>query len=197
MSFQTSEEPVFSLATAITLVDEIKRLEAELREQQARIDDLKKPPVTDLLVRLPDRRGFQEALVRAISRFERYGEPGAIVLLAVEDFSNLTCEVSIKDWHAAIMSLAALLQAKTRMSDLVAHLTDWQFGILMPHTDASCARVLATRISDALACPDLRCLRVATGVARIKRFDTAEKAIFRAEQSLGDCYSAAKGARMT
>jgi GGDEF domain-containing protein len=70
------------------------------------------------------------------------------------------------------------------MSDIVARLTDGVFGILLPHTDDSCARTLAARISDALACSAFRSVKVTTGVARIKRFDTAEKAIFRAEQSL-------------
>jgi diguanylate cyclase len=181
-------DSTISLATAFTLVDEIKRLRAALSEQQAQVEQLGRLTNIDPSLCLPDRRGFQEGVVRAIGRLERYREPGAVVWLAVVNPDRLIAPFGQSRGDAALVRVAGVLQATLRISDVLARLSDNEFGILLPHTDEPRAKKLVGRIREAIAQTELRednkqQLQARIGVAVIKRFDTAERVIFRAEQS--------------
>ena len=62
----------------------IRRLRAQLAQAQARIDELQASADTDFLLEIPNRRGFERELHRAISYIKRYHASGALIVLDVD-----------------------------------------------------------------------------------------------------------------
>jgi PleD family two-component response regulator len=59
----------------------IRRLKAQLVKTQARIEELQASADTDFLLDIPNRRGFERELQRAIAYIKRYRAGGALIVL--------------------------------------------------------------------------------------------------------------------
>src|ERR1700743_1454268 len=62
----------------------IRRLRAELAEARRQIEELQASANTDFLLEIPNRRGFERELDRAISYIKRYQATGALIVLDVD-----------------------------------------------------------------------------------------------------------------
>jgi len=62
----------------------IRRLKAQLARTQAQIEELQASADTDFLLGIPNRRGFERELNRAIAYIKRYRAGGALVVLDVD-----------------------------------------------------------------------------------------------------------------
>ena len=62
----------------------IRRLKAQLAKTQARIEELQASADTDFLLDIPNRRGFERELQRAIAYIKRYRAGGALIVLDVD-----------------------------------------------------------------------------------------------------------------
>src|SRR4051812_43796732 len=62
----------------------IRRLRSQLARAKARIEELEASADTDFLLDIPNRRGFERELSRAIAYIKRYHASGALIVLDVD-----------------------------------------------------------------------------------------------------------------
>jgi len=103
-------------------------------------------PLTDLL----SRRGFHAELWRQLAKAKRYGVRGSLLFLDLDDFKRINDTLGHAAGDRVLNSLAALLRARLRDSDLLARLGGDEFAILLPHTSGEQARSLAEQLRAAI-----------------------------------------------
>ena len=69
-----------------TAAGEVSRLTAALAEARARIAALELMAEVDPLLNIPNRRGFERALTRALDYVKRYRAPAALLYLDLDGF---------------------------------------------------------------------------------------------------------------
>lgn len=179
-----------SLDDAIALVDEIGRLRTELASTEARLNELDRLAHRDSLVDLPNRRSFHAALERLIARVEREGIHAAMLFVDVDGLKAINDKFGHDAGDKALIEVARLLVASVRKADFVARLAGDEFGILLEHADELSAWQMALRVIEAVDdcqfCLGGACLplSVAIGVGVIKRRDSAESVLARADREM-------------
>jgi diguanylate cyclase (GGDEF)-like protein len=103
-------------------------------------------PLTDLL----SRRGFHAELWRQLAKAKRYGVRGSLLFLDLDDFKRVNDTLGHAAGDQVLNSLAALLRARLRDSDLLARLGGDEFAILLPHTSGEQARTVAEQLLAAI-----------------------------------------------
>jgi diguanylate cyclase (GGDEF)-like protein len=179
-----------SLDEAVSYLEEINRLRGELSRYEARIVELDRVAHIDHLVDLPNRRSFLGHLERVLAQLERDGEPAAMLFIDVDGLKAINDRLGHKAGDQALVQVARLLVASVRSSDFVGRLAGDEFGILLEKSDElsawqSALRVVET-VDDCRFCVDSVCLplSVAVGVAMMKKGDTAEAVLARADREM-------------
>ena len=179
-----------SLDEAIALVDEIERLRAKLAEYEARVAELDRLAHRDPLVDLPNRRSFLANLDRLIARINRYGGEAALLFVDLDGLKAINDRFGHDAGDKALVEVARLLVASVRESDFVARLAGDEFGILLEYSDELSAWQTALRVVEAVDdcqfCVEAACLSlsVAVGVGVVKRGDTAQSVLARADKDM-------------
>jgi diguanylate cyclase (GGDEF)-like protein len=119
---------------------ERKRLEAHL------VHLADHDPLTDLL----GRRGFHAELWRQLAKARRYGVRGALLFLDLDDFKRVNDTLGHAAGDRVLSSMAALLRARLRDTDLLARLGGDEFAILLPHASDGQARAVAEQLLKAI-----------------------------------------------
>ncbi len=119
-------------------ITERKRFESEL---QFMADH---DPLTGLL----NRRKFEAELDRHIAHVKRYGSRGALLVLDIDHFKIVNDTLGHNAGDELIVSIASVLHARLRQSDVLARLGGDEFAVLLPEADqAEAAQVAATLVS--------------------------------------------------
>ncbi|HET8534923.1 MAG TPA: GGDEF domain-containing protein [Sphingomicrobium sp.] len=125
-------------------------VERRLVAQHERIAYLEALSITDELTGLLNRRGFDEALRRALMAASRYGDEGVLLVCDIDDFKN------VNDCHGhaagdlALRDVGSLLKAQVRETDFVARLGGDEFALILVQTGWRNALKRAQAISRAL-----------------------------------------------
>ena len=155
---------------------------------------------TDPLTALANRRMFEDALHTAMARTRRLATPIAVGLFDLDNFKRLNDTSGHAAGDAALRAVAAALMAVTRSGDVAARLGGDEFAVLFHDCDETAARVVATRVLDAIkaALPrcDVRELGVSGGVACFERVPEDPSAILTAADRALYAAKAATGARL-
>jgi diguanylate cyclase (GGDEF)-like protein len=101
-------------------VSEKRQLEARLRAMA----------LSDGLTGLANRRGFMEALEKAVSRHARGGPPLALLFLDLDGFKQINDELGHHVGDLALQTFARRLEACVRKGDTVARLGGDEFTVL-------------------------------------------------------------------
>jgi diguanylate cyclase (GGDEF)-like protein len=179
-----------SLDDALALLEEIERLRGKLAEAQARVTELDRLAHRDPLVDLPNRRSFFANLERLVARINRYDGQAAMLFVDVDGLKAINDEFGHNAGDQALVEISRLLGASVRSSDFVARLAGDEFGVLLECSDELNAWQTALRVvesvDDCEFCLEGVCLplSVAVGVGVIKRGDTAESALARADKEM-------------
>lgn len=132
------------------LVEELLRaassVEQELSEQRQRIRDLESLSMTDELTGLLNRRGFRIELDRALSRADRRGESGLLLLCDLDFFKAINDGYGHPAGDAVLRAVARLLQARTRQSDAVSRLGGDEFALLITDSPLKQAKSFAKKL---------------------------------------------------
>jgi diguanylate cyclase (GGDEF)-like protein len=125
-----------------------------------------------------------------LAQLERDGEPAAMLFIDVDGLKAINDRLGHKAGDQALVQVARLLVASVRSSDFVGRLAGDEFGILLEKSDElsawqSALRVVET-VDDCRFCVDGVCLplSVAVGVAVMKKGDTAEAVLARADREM-------------
>jgi len=124
--------------------------------------------VTDQLTGLLDRRQLLATSSDMIASAERYGDPVALVVLDLDDFSAMNARIGSKAADAVLRQVGTATARLARPGDLTFRSGDDQFAILMPDCTAIEALSVADELRTALAAVPTGCdmrLTASFGVA--------------------------------
>jgi len=127
--------------------------QAELQDRyEAALADSLRDPLT----RLGNHRAFHEELDRQTAGALRYGVPVSLLLIDLDEFKA----VNDGQGHAAgdrvLRGFGQLLATALRRADRAFRVGGDEFAVLLPHTDAAGARVVARRLLAQALGPSLR-----------------------------------------
>jgi diguanylate cyclase (GGDEF)-like protein len=126
----------------------VKSLQDELR---ARADELDRVSRTDDLTGLHNRRHMEEHLrmVGAIGR--RHGYPYTVLLIDIDHFKQVNDSLGHLAGDGVLQEVALRLRGSIRTEDILGRWGGEEFLVLLPHTGADAAAVLATRLRDVVS----------------------------------------------
>ena len=163
----------------------VTRAESRLRELAC----------TDPLTQLRNRRFTMEVAQHEAAVFERGGRPLAILLGDIDHFKRINDRHGHATGDAVLCAVAQALRDGVREVDHVARWGGEEFLVLLPATDAAEALRVAERLRAAVqALPESLWpggaaqadVTLTIGVATLRRSETVEQALVRADRALYD-----------
>jgi diguanylate cyclase (GGDEF)-like protein len=126
----------------------INELIERLRRAHARQRTLARE---DSLTGIANERVFKEYTHRTIALSRRSGRPFSVAYVDLDRFKQVNDEFGHSAGDELLRTVALLIAAGLRSTDMVARLGGDEFGILLPDTEAEQARVTLERIAAAIA----------------------------------------------
>ncbi|MCR9220811.1 MAG: GGDEF domain-containing protein [Alphaproteobacteria bacterium] len=118
----------------------------ELLKERREAERLRRLSITDEQTGILNRRGFEEALNRALARLQRTGETGLLLVIDLDNFK----QINDRHGHAAgdlvLSVVATLLSRHTRATDAVARLGGDEFAVILGGADEMAGRIKAARL---------------------------------------------------
>ncbi|MBB4129544.1 ligand-binding sensor domain-containing diguanylate cyclase [Xanthomonas sp. 3075] len=165
------------------------RIKSDVFERQAH---------EDALTGLPNRRHFDEALARDISRARRSGGPLVLAILDIDHFKRINDHYSHASGDAVLHEVGVLLTAAARASDLPARMGGEEFALLLADTTLDEAQALCLRIRALFHARhdwggvDGLQVTFSAGVAELRDDDTGASLMQRADHALYQAKSAGR-----
>jgi len=104
----------------------------------------------DFLTGLFNRRHFEQELARETERVARYGDPGAVMVIDIDNFKDVNDTFGHKAGDDVLKGVGALLRQRLRQTDIVARVGGDEFAVLLPQTAPDHAQVVADEMVKAL-----------------------------------------------
>ena len=184
------DDVVINVTDPDTLLAEVRRLRAEIAQLHERVELLDRLAYQDVLIDLPNRRGFMRQLEGAIDRVTRYDDSAAMLFVDSDGLKMINDTFGHQAGDEALMQVAEMLSQGVRKSDCVARLGGDEFGILLERADDQSASDTADRLVSMIAgsefCFQGTCLplSVAIGIAVIEPNDQADAVMSRADLAM-------------
>jgi diguanylate cyclase (GGDEF)-like protein len=145
-SSTSTRPPTVSNGTRAT----IRRLKAELARTQAQLAELQASADTDYLLGIPNRRGFERELNRAIAYIKRYRAGGALVVLDVDRLKPINDTFGHAAGDRVLKAIVTTLQAQVRASDVIGRLGGDEFALLLWNLSETDAKAKAAALEEAI-----------------------------------------------
>ena len=104
----------------------------------------------DFLTGLANRRRFEQELSREAERVARYGAPGAVLVIDLDNFKEVNDAFGHMAGDDLLKGVAGAVKHRIRQTDLLARIGGDEFGVLLPQADADQAQTAADGIVKAL-----------------------------------------------
>jgi diguanylate cyclase (GGDEF)-like protein len=127
---------------------EIRRLKTQLAKATARIEQLQAAAETDFLLGIPNRRGFERELGRAISYIQRYHASGALIVLDVDRLKPINDNFGHAAGDQVLKAIVAVLSQQIRSSDVIGRLGGDEFALLLWNLSETDARAKAAALEE-------------------------------------------------
>ena len=124
----------------------IRKLRRELSTALKRIDELQASADTDFLLGIPNRRGFEQELQRAVAYIKRYRASGALILLDVDRLKPVNDVFGHAAGDQVLRAIADVLTRQVRASDVVGRLGGDEFALLLWNLSETDARAKAANL---------------------------------------------------
>ena len=141
---------------------------------------LERLALTDQLTGLPNRRAWEEALQRELSRADRDGNPVCVAVIDLDEFKHFNDEHGHQAGDAQLSEAARAWQRELRASDLLARYGGEEFTAVIPASPLETATTVVERLR--LATPVG--LTASAGLACWDRTETAAGLFGRADAAL-------------
>jgi diguanylate cyclase (GGDEF)-like protein/PAS domain S-box-containing protein len=158
-------------------ITERKQLEQERQEVLAQVEALAR---TDALTGLPNRRSWDEAVEREISRAHRYGHPLTLAMVDLDHFKRFNDAHGHSAGDRMLTEVATSWRRVLRTNDVLARYGGEEFAVLLPECEAD----EAVRLLDRLRAATPRGETCSVGVATCRVDDTSASLGGRADQAL-------------
>ncbi|MCB9496031.1 MAG: diguanylate cyclase [Fibrobacteria bacterium] len=131
-------------------------------------DDLRQEAATDPLTGLPNRRHFDERLRHEWLRALRAGSPISLLMVDIDHFKEFNDHYGHQAGDRCLRQVAeGLREAVKRSCDQVIRFGGEEFAIILPDTDGSGARKVASNVVKAI-----RALKLPHGTSEVDTFVT-------------------------
>lgn len=101
---------------------------------------------TDPLTGLLNRRGFEDAAARELTRVARTGETAGLVIMDIDKFKSINDTYGHPAGDDVLRELAGILRDETRTLDHVFRFGGEEFGMILPHTQHDEMLLITERI---------------------------------------------------
>jgi diguanylate cyclase (GGDEF)-like protein len=128
----------------------VRRLTGELSEARGRIEELESWAETDFLLDIPNRRGFERELHRAIAYIKRYHVAGALIVLDVDRLKPVNDAFGHAAGDAVLKGIVNVILRHVRSSDVIGRLGGDEFAVLLWNLDEAATRAKATALENAI-----------------------------------------------
>lgn len=132
----------------------IRGLRAELKQALRRVAELEAAADTDFLLEIPNRRGFERELTRAVAYMKRYRASGALIVLDVDRLKPINDSFGHGAGDEVLKAIAGTLTRQIRASDVVGRLGGDEFALLLwnlSETDAKAKAAIFEQAVDELS----------------------------------------------
>src|SRR6202522_3462442 len=129
---------------------EIRRLKMQIAKASARIEALQAAAETDFLLGIPNRRGFERELGRAISYIQRYHAGGALIVLDVDRLKPINDNFGHAAGDEVLKTIVAMLSRQIRSSDVIGRLGGDEFALLLWNLSETDAHAKAAALEQAI-----------------------------------------------
>lgn len=135
--------------------DENEELTHALDANQEALEDvthqLEEVNPVDDLTGLTNLRYFNDMLDKELRRASRYKTPLSLLLLSIDKFEEYKTAQGDENANKVLVDISKVLSSTCqRSSDVVAHLVDEKFAIILPHTTRENARIVCQKLHDNL-----------------------------------------------
>lgn len=168
----------------------IRNLRSKLKAAMLRVAELEAAADTDFLLDIPNRRGFERELNRAIAYMKRYRASGALIVLDVDRLKPVNDSFGHAAGDEVLKAIAGALKRQIRASDVVGRLGGDEFALLLwnlSETDAKAKAAIFEQAVDELSFV-FRGQRVtagaSTGVALLGPQSDAARALEQADAAM-------------
>ncbi|RXG87780.1 GGDEF domain-containing protein [Bradyrhizobium zhanjiangense] len=137
-----------------TIKATIRGLRSKLKAAERRVAELEAAADTDFLLEIPNRRGFERELNRAIAYMKRYRASGALIVLDVDRLKPINDSFGHAAGDEVLKAIAATLTRQVRASDVVGRLGGDEFALLLwnlSETDAKAKAAILEQSIDELS----------------------------------------------
>lgn len=128
----------------------IRGLRNKLKEAERRVAELEAAADTDFLLEIPNRRGFERELARAIAYMKRYRASGALIVLDVDRLKPINDSFGHAAGDEVLKAIAATLTRQVRASDVVGRLGGDEFALLLWNLSETDAKAKAAAFEQAI-----------------------------------------------
>ena len=128
----------------------VRRLRAQLARAMTRIDELQASADTDFLLDIPNRRGFERELHRAIAYIKRYHASGALIVLDVDRLKPINDAFGHAAGDEVLKAIVAVLRRHVRASDVLGRLGGDEFALLLWNLSETDAHAKAAALEQAV-----------------------------------------------
>jgi diguanylate cyclase (GGDEF)-like protein/PAS domain S-box-containing protein len=104
----------------------------------------------DFLTGLFNRRHFEQELAKETERATRYGLPGAVMLIDLDNFKVVNDTFGHRAGDDVLKGVAGLLKQRLRHTDIVSRVGGDEFAVLLTQTDATQVQIVADEVVVAL-----------------------------------------------
>jgi diguanylate cyclase (GGDEF)-like protein len=118
-------------------------------------DSLRDAASRDPLTGLYNRRFAFDSFRTELKKHKRYGDPLSVILLDADHFKQINDQYGHSAGDAALRAIAEACNASVRETDVVGRFGGEEFIVLLPHTSAADAEIVAERIRNTMAQRDL------------------------------------------
>ena len=108
-------------------------------------DEIYRMTTVDGLTQVFNRRYFEDAIERELSRSRRYTRPLSLVLLDIDHFKKINDTYGHLAGDAVLKEVALTVRSRTRREDVFARFGGEEFALLLPEVDHKGAALLAEK----------------------------------------------------
>jgi diguanylate cyclase (GGDEF)-like protein len=164
--------------------------ELRLQAQQRQLADVASAAKTDPLTGLANRRGLDEDMAVALTKFQQKGRPTALLMLDIDHFKRFNDRHGHLVGDQALKRLSDVLLSQAREADVVARFGGEEFAVIFHGATAMSilerAENMRRSISQSPITVNGHELRISAsaGISELQSGDTAETAFQRADEAL-------------
>ncbi len=109
-------------------------------------DEIYRLTTVDGLTQVFNRRYFEDAIERELSRSRRYARPLSLVLMDIDHFKKINDTFGHLAGDAVLKDVASTVRSRTRREDVLARYGGEEFALLLPEIDQKGAVQMAEKV---------------------------------------------------